>query len=85
MIQWIDKNTRVSHKVELYDKRNVHVKTLEILKLEDRDGRLTPIETRMTNHAEGTSTQINVERILYDSPQVREGFFTQNFLTTGRP
>jgi outer membrane lipoprotein-sorting protein len=84
MIQWIDKNTKVSHKVELYDKRNVHVKTLEILRLADQGGRLTPMETRMTNHVEGTSTQINVERIAYNSSNVREGMFTQEFLSTGR-
>jgi outer membrane lipoprotein-sorting protein len=83
MIQWIDRNTRVCHKIELYDKRNVLVKTLEILKLEDKDGRLSPMQTRMTNHAAGTYTQINVDSIRYNAP-IPEGFFTQEYLATGR-
>jgi hypothetical protein len=83
MIQWIDKNTRVCHKIELYDKKDALVKTLEILKLEDRDGRLSPIQTRMTSHASGTYTQINVDLIRYDAP-IPEGFFTQEYLATGR-
>ncbi|MDR3247227.1 MAG: outer membrane lipoprotein-sorting protein [Treponema sp.] len=84
MIQWIDKNTKVSHKIDLYDKRDVLVKTLEILLLEDRDGRLTPIQTRMTTHAAGTSTQIFVDEIRYDA-RIPDGIFTQEYLATGRP
>jgi hypothetical protein len=85
MIQWIDKNNRVCRKVELYDKKNALVKTLEILKLENRDGRLSPIETRMTTHAAGTSTTIRVDTIAYDNNDlVREGHFTQEFLSSGR-
>jgi outer membrane lipoprotein-sorting protein len=83
MIQWIDKNTKVCHKIELYDKRNALVKTLEILKLEDKDGRLSPVQTRMTTHAAGTFTQINVDLIRYNAP-IPEGFFTQEYLATGR-
>jgi outer membrane lipoprotein-sorting protein len=83
MVQWIDKNTRVCHRIELYNKRNALVKTLEILKLEDKDGRLSPMQTRMTNHAAGTYTQINVDLIRYNAP-IPEGFFTQEYLATGR-
>jgi hypothetical protein len=83
MIQWIAKHTRVCHKIELYDKRDVLVKTREILRLEDKDGRLSPIQTRMTTHAAGTYTQINVDLIRYDAP-IPEGFFTQEYLATGR-
>jgi outer membrane lipoprotein-sorting protein len=83
MVQWIDKNTRVCHKIELYDKKDALAKTLEILKLEDKDGRLSPTQTRMTNHAAGTYTQINVDLIRYDA-DIPEGFFTQEYLATGR-
>ncbi|MDR2746587.1 MAG: outer membrane lipoprotein-sorting protein [Treponema sp.] len=83
MVQWIDKNTKVCRKIELYDKRDTLVKTLEILKLEDKDGRLSPTQTRMTSHAAGTYTQINVDLIRYDA-QIPEGFFTQEYLATGR-
>jgi hypothetical protein len=83
MVQWIDKNTRVCHKIELYDRKNALVKTLEILNLEDKDGRLSPMQTRMTSHGAGTYTQINVDLIRYDAP-IPEGFFTQEYLATGR-
>jgi outer membrane lipoprotein-sorting protein len=83
MVQWIDKNTRVCHKIELYDKKNTLVKTLEILRLEDKDGRLSPMQTRMTTHAAETYTQINVDLIRYNA-QIPEGFFTQEYLATGR-
>jgi outer membrane lipoprotein-sorting protein len=84
MIQWIDKDTKVTHKIDLYDRKNTLAKTLEILKLEDRDGRLTPMQTRMTSHGAGTSTQINVDDIRYN-PSLPDGIFTQEFLANGRP
>jgi outer membrane lipoprotein-sorting protein len=84
MVQWIDRNNRVCRKIDLYDKKNALVKTMEILKLEDKDGRLSPVQTRMTTHAAGTYTQINVDLIRYDAP-IPEGFFTQEYLATGRP
>jgi outer membrane lipoprotein-sorting protein len=86
MIQWIDKDTKVTQKIELYDQKNILVKTMEILKLEDKNGRLTPMETRMSTHAAGTSTQINVDEISYDDNRiVVEGIFTEAFLSSGRP
>jgi outer membrane lipoprotein-sorting protein len=84
MIQWIDKNNRVCRRIELYDKRNTLVKTLEILRVEERSGRLSPIQTRMTSHAAGTYTQINVDDIRYDA-RIPDGIFTQEYLATGRP
>jgi outer membrane lipoprotein-sorting protein len=84
MIQWIGKDTKVSYKIELYDKRNTLVKTLEILRLEEKDGRLSPMQTRMTSHAAGTYTQINVDDIRYNA-SLPEGIFTQEYLATGRP
>ncbi|MDR0401356.1 MAG: outer membrane lipoprotein-sorting protein [Treponema sp.] len=84
MIQWIDKNNRVCRRIDLYDRKNVLVKTLEILKLEEKDGRLSPIQTRMTSRAAGTYTQINVDDIRYNA-RIPEGIFTQEYLATGRP
>jgi hypothetical protein len=83
MIQWIDKNSQVSHKIELYDKRGAQVKLLEILSLRDVQGRLTPMTTKMTTLAAGTSTTIYVEIVKYDDP-IPEGVFTTAFLETGR-
>jgi outer membrane lipoprotein-sorting protein len=84
MIQWIDKNTKVCHKIDLYDKKNALVKTLETLKLEPVDGRLTATQTRMTTHAAGTSTLIAVDNIRYNA-NIPDGIFTREFLATGRP
>jgi hypothetical protein len=83
MIQWIDKNTRVCHRIDLYDKRNALVKTLETLMLELIDGRLTATQTRMTSHAAGTSTLIIVDSIRYNAA-IPDGIFTRQFLATGR-
>jgi outer membrane lipoprotein-sorting protein len=83
MIQWIDKNTGVCHKIDLYDRKNALVKTLETLALELIDGRLTATRTRMTSHAAGTSTLIAVDSIRYNA-NIPDGIFTREFLATGR-
>jgi len=84
MIQWIDKGTKVTLKVELYSKSGVLVKILEILKLEEIQGRLTIMSTRMNTLADKTSTTINTEIIKYNDP-IPESVFTRGFLKTGRP
>jgi outer membrane lipoprotein-sorting protein len=83
MIQWIDKATKVIHKVELYDRRGTLHKQLEILELRNVQGRLSPIVTKMSTLTAGTSTTIRVEILKYDDP-VPDGVFTPAFLETGR-
>ncbi|MDR1318389.1 MAG: outer membrane lipoprotein-sorting protein [Treponema sp.] len=83
MIQWIDKETRVTMKIELYNKRGALAKTLEISEVRDMQGRLTPMATKMTTLAAGTSTLINVELIKYDDP-IPESVFSTAYLETGR-
>jgi hypothetical protein len=84
MVQWIDRNNYVPHKVELYDRRGTLVKLLEILELREVQGRLAPMVTSMTSVAAGTSTSLNAINLRYDDP-IPEGVFTPNFLETGRP
>jgi hypothetical protein len=84
MIQWIDTDTLITLKIELYDKKNVLVKTVEISGLKDVQGRLTTTVMKMTTHAAGTSTTITTERIQYDD-SIPESVFTTEFLETGRP
>jgi hypothetical protein len=84
MVSWIEKSTRISLKIELYDRKGDLVKVLEILKSEDKQGRLTPTVTRMTTVKAKTSTTINVEIVKYDDP-VPASVFTTKFLETGRP
>ena len=82
MIQWIDKGSKVTHKIELYDKKGTHVKTLEIVELKDVQGRLSPMKTRMTTLGAG-STTINVEILKYDD-NIPESVFSTNYLETGK-
>jgi len=83
MIAWITKDTSVSLKIELYDKRNTLVKTVEMSGLKDVQGRLTATETKITTIAAGTSTTIYMDIIKYDDP-IPEAVFTTAYLETGR-
>jgi negative regulator of sigma E activity len=84
MVQWIDKETLVNYKIDLYDKRGTHIKTMEILELKEVQGRLSPMVTKMSALTEGTSTTMIVERLEYDS-SIPESVFTPRYLRTGRP
>jgi hypothetical protein len=84
MIQWIDRNNGVNYKVELYDRRGTHVKTLKILELKEVQGRLSPWVTKMSSLLEGTSTTVTVDRLEYDG-NIPESVFTPRYLETGRP
>jgi hypothetical protein len=83
MVQWIDKENLVTHKIDLYDKRGNHVKVLEILELKEVQGRLSPMETRMTTLGAGTRTSLITDILKYDDP-IPEGVFTTSYLETGR-
>lgn len=83
MVQWIDKNNSVNYKIELYDKKGVQVKTLEVLELKDVQGRLSPVKTRMTTPGAGTSTTITVEILRYDQ-NIPESVFTTGYLESGK-
>jgi len=83
MVQWIGKDDKVMYKVELYDKKGAHVKTLEILELKNVQGRLSPVKSRMSTIAAGTNTTISVDILKYDDP-IPEQVFTPAFLETGR-
>jgi outer membrane lipoprotein-sorting protein len=84
MTQWIDRATSVNYRIELYDRRGNHVKTMETLELRDVQGRLSPMVTKMTTLSDGTSTTITVDRLEYDSA-IPESVFTPRYLETGRP
>jgi outer membrane lipoprotein-sorting protein len=84
MVQWIDKAAKVNYKIELYDKKGAHIKTLETLELKDVQGYLSSVKTRMTSHGSGTSTTINVEILRYNEP-IPEPVFTTRYLETGNP
>ncbi|MDR3172185.1 MAG: outer membrane lipoprotein-sorting protein [Treponema sp.] len=83
MVQWIDKSTSVTHKIEMYDKKGTLVKRLEMGALKDIQGRLTPMQTKMTTLTANTATTIYVDIIKYDDP-IPETVFTTQYLETGR-
>jgi len=83
MILWIAKDTKLTMKIELYDKRNNLVKVAEMSGIKEVQGRLTTTVTKMTTVAAGTSTTIFMDIIKYDDP-VPDSVFTTAFLETGR-
>ncbi|MCD1655349.1 outer membrane lipoprotein-sorting protein [Treponema zuelzerae] len=83
MISWIAKDSLIALRIELYDRKGTHVKTVDILETKDVQGRLTPMVTKMSTIADGTSTEIRMEIMKYDDP-IPEGVFTTDFLSTGR-
>lgn len=84
MIQWIAKDTYIILKIELYDRRNTHIKTVEMSGIQDIQGRQTVTVTKISTIAAGTSTTLTNEITKYDDP-IPEGVFTTRFLETGRP
>jgi hypothetical protein len=83
MIQWVIKDSKIISKIELYDKRNALVKTVEMSGIKDVQGRPTVTITKITTHAAGTSTTINMDIVKYDD-NIPEGVFTTQYLETGR-
>jgi len=83
MIQWIVKDTKITVKIELYDKKNTLVKVAEMSGLKEVQGRLITTVTKMTTLAAGTSTTIYMDIIEYDK-NIPEGVFTTAYLETGR-
>ena len=84
MLSWISKASFMALRIELYDRKGELAKVMELLKAEDRQGRLTPLATRMSTVRTGTSTTIYVDIIKYDDP-IPASVFTTKFLETGRP
>jgi lipopolysaccharide export LptBFGC system permease protein LptF len=83
MVQWIGKTDKITHKIELYNKRGALHKVLEVLTVKTIQNYETPVVTRMTTVPAGTSTTINVDTLKYDDP-MPDGIFSQSYLETGR-
>ena len=82
-VSWIDKEKSLSYKVELYNRRGEMVKTMEMSDFRDMQGRLTPMQTKVSTVGAGTSTTIYMEIMKYDDP-IPEAVFTTSYLETGR-
>jgi outer membrane lipoprotein-sorting protein len=83
-ISWVDKANNRIYKVELYDKKGVLVKQLEMSDYQNVQGKDTPKLTKISTIAAGTSTAIYMDRIEYDM-NIPESVFTTAYLETGRP
>jgi hypothetical protein len=85
MISWVAKDSKITTKIELYDKKNTSspVKTVEMSGIKEIQGRSTVTVTKITTHAAGTSTTINMDIYKYDDP-IPEKVFTTTFLETGK-
>lgn len=84
MLLWIDKASSVTWKVEMYDRKDSLFKTLTIDKVQDIQGRLSPVQTTVRSVAAGTSTVLYVDILKYDD-KIPASVFTVRFLETGRP
>lgn len=84
VVGWIEKDTRMQRRLEMFDRRGELVKILEVRKAETIQSILTPVESLMTNVQAKTSTTVVSSIVKYDE-KIPEGVFTTRFLETGRP
>ena len=82
-ISWIDKSSYLIYKSEMYNKRGELAKVMEMTNFSNVQGRLTPMQTKISTVGAGTSTTIFMEIIKYDDP-IPEAVFTTAYLETGR-
>ena len=82
-IAWIDKASYLIYKYEMYNRRGEAVKVMEMSNFSSVQGRLTPMQTKISTVGAGTSTTIYMEIIKYDDP-IPEAVFTTAYLETGK-
>jgi outer membrane lipoprotein-sorting protein len=82
-ISWAATSNSLVYKMEMYNRRNELIKVMELSGYQDVQGRPTPIETKVSTLASGTSTTIYMDIIKYDEP-IPEGVFTTAYLESGR-
>ena len=84
IISWVAKDSKITMKIELYDKKSASpVKTVEMSGIKEVQNRPTVMVTKITTHAAGTSTTINMDIVKYDE-NIPEKVFTTEYLETGR-
>ena len=82
-ITWVDKANYLIYKAEMYNRRGETAKIMEMADFREIQGRLTPMQTKVSTISAGTSTTIFMDRLVYDN-QIPETVFTASFLETGR-
>ena len=82
-ITWVGKNNYLMYKSEMYNQRNEVMKVMEMSDFQDVQGILSPMQTKVTTVAAGTSTTIFMEIMKYNDA-IPEDVFTTTYLETGR-
>lgn len=82
MISWIDQDSKVLMKADLYSSASAATPTKEfvVTELEQRDGIWTPLQAKMKTLAEGKETELKIEKIEYKK-SLEESFFSFQNLT----
>jgi len=82
-VSWIDRESYLLYKIEMYNRRGELVKVMETSDFRDMQGRVTAMQTKISTVGTGTSTTIYMDIMRYDDP-VPEAVFTTAYLETGR-
>ena len=87
-ISWVTKDAYIPTYIEMYDKKGKLLKVNEIKSIQKMPGTKdriynVPMENVMTNVQTGRSTILKMIKIELDKP-LPDGYFTPNFLNTGR-
>jgi hypothetical protein len=80
----IGKQNSLIYKSDLYDRRGTLVKVLEMSDYREVQGRLTPMQMKISTLAAGSNTTIFMDIVKYNDP-IPESVFTTRYLETGRP
>jgi len=81
MHAWVDAETFVTHQVHYIDKKDRHVKTLEMANWEQISGTWTPRKMVMHNLKRGSQTSIEMIEVAY-GVDVEDSLFTTDFITS---
>jgi outer membrane lipoprotein-sorting protein len=82
-ITWVDKGNYLIYKAEMYNRRGEAAKMMEMSGFKDVQGRLTPMQTKVSTVGAGTSTTIYMDIMKYDDP-IPDRVFTTAYIETGR-
>ena len=82
-IQWVDRQSWVPVKMELYDKDGTLEKVNRVEELKKVQDYWTPMKSIMENVQSGHATTITIQKILYNE-NLPQGMFSTRFLETGR-
>ncbi len=84
LISWIDKEWFLPLKVEFYNKQSKELdRTAVFENISHVDEIWTPLKVTMTTHSSGHKTILTTVQVKYNIP-MNPGYFTTNFLRTGR-